>query len=327
MSSMFGKVKQTIGVGLSEDELYNRAYEKGVLLKDFHKAASFFTDAAKKATERGNQALAVRAHANALLYGYLAGGQTTVLQGLIQALKELPEIECIGLQHETMPTAPLNAELDCRMVEASIAQAMDDVVRLRDLHKLAASKFQAIMRNPLLTYEYVKSGNGHDERTDERYFFHEGMFQFYEAMTRKDRDPAAAADDLSLALQAFRRCNDQNRINQVQMLLDNWRVVRTCWVCHREVQGADLHFSLCRAVLTPYTKGLLDTLNQDPYTAQLEMMKIVVCTPCGSMMYYKAADEADKVRRELYGQLQMAQQKIGELEARLSRLEVRFAFK
>ncbi len=71
MSSLFGKVRHTIGIGLDEQELYERAFEKGVLLQDFSKAADLFEDASKKANEHGNQALAARAAANGLLYRYL----------------------------------------------------------------------------------------------------------------------------------------------------------------------------------------------------------------------------------------------------------------
>ncbi len=72
-----------------------------------------------------------------------------------------------------------------------------------------------MFQQALITYEYVKSGVGHDERADARYYYHQGMYQFYEAMTKKDRDPATAADDLALAQQAFRRCNDANWMRKV----------------------------------------------------------------------------------------------------------------
>ncbi len=90
------------------------------------------------------------------------------------------------------------------------------------------------------------------------------MYLFYEAMLKKDSDPGAAAEDLALALQAFRRCNDTNRIERMETLLNNWRVVRTCWICHREVQGADLHFTLSRAILTPFTRNVWRSLIRTP---------------------------------------------------------------
>ncbi len=170
--------------------------------------------------------MATQALANSMLYRYLITGNASILPPLLQVLNGLQQIETIGPERTMMPTVPLCAEIDCRMVETAIAQAStDDILLLRDLHKLAGEKFKAIMRNPLITYEYVKARDGHNERTDERYFFHNGMYQYYEAMTRKDSDPAAAADDLSLAMQSFQRSNDQRWVQSVKVLLDKRWVV------------------------------------------------------------------------------------------------------
>ncbi len=35
MSKIFENVRLAVGFGLSEGEMYNRAFEKGVLMKDF----------------------------------------------------------------------------------------------------------------------------------------------------------------------------------------------------------------------------------------------------------------------------------------------------
>jgi hypothetical protein len=320
MSKLFENVRFAMGFGLSGGEIYSRAFEKGVLMKDFIKAADLFDEAAKRTSAEGSAELAARAAANSLLYSYLTKKNVHLLEPLVKALGGLYEIERIGLQHEMMRVGPLCAELECRRIEALIAQIHDDVVRLRDLHRMAAGKFQAMLQQPLITYEYVKSGVGHDERADARCFYHQGMYQFYEAMTKKDRDPSTAADDLALAQQAFRRCNDQHWMHKATQLLDNWRIARTCWLCHREVQGYELHFSMCRATVTPYTKHLLATLNQDASAVQLESMKVAVCTPCGSMMSFKAVEEAEKVRKELTAKLDVAFSRIQALEDRVNRI-------
>src|SRR5438105_4341977 len=148
MSGIFDKVRQISTLGLNVSELYKRAFERGVLLKDFAKATDLFHEAARKFSEKGNVLMATQALANALLYRYLETGHTNNISPLIQALRGLQQIERIGLPTEMMPTGPLYAELDCRAVEAAIAQVQDDIVRLRDLHKLTSTKFQAIMHNP-----------------------------------------------------------------------------------------------------------------------------------------------------------------------------------
>lgn len=321
MSKIFENVRLAVGFGLSEGEMYNRAFEKGVLMKDFARAAQLFDEAAKRAAERDNSILVAQATANALLYRYLTTRDASLLNPLLKALSALPEIECIGLQMDRMATGPLCAELDCRLVEAAIVQAQDDVLRLRDLHKLASTKFQAILQQPLITYEHVRSGVGHDDKASERHFYHLGMYHFYEAMTKKDRDPAVAVDDLALALQAFRRCEDTTWTQRVATLLDNWRLSRTCWLCHREVRGYELHFSMVRATVTPYTQRLLESLNQDASAANLESMRVAICTPCGSMITFKAVEEAEKVRKEMTTKLDVAFSRIQMLEERVNKLQ------
>lgn len=321
MSGFFNKAKQVTGIGLDQLELYNRAFEKGVLLRKFSDAADIFDKAARKFYESGDQMMAAQAAANSLLYRYLVTSDPSIIPKLMEPLQGLQDIEVIGSQTERMPVGPLCAELDCRMVETGIAQAENDLVKSRDLHKLARDKFQVIMRNPLLTYSYVAAADGHNDRADIRYFYHSGMHQFYEAMTKKDADPSAAADDLSLANQAFRRCNDQMWQQKVSTLLAHWRISRTCWMCHREVQGYELHFSMYSAIVTPYTRQLLDKFKQDGTTMSIETKKIAICTPCGSMVTFKAADEADKVRQELTAKLNNAISLIQDLNNRVVHLE------
>ncbi len=321
MSGFFDKVRHTTGLGLNHDELYNRAFIKGVLLKNFREAADIFEKAARKFNETGEQMMAAQATANAMLYHYLATGDDRSIQQMIQALSILPQIEEIGSQTETMPVAPLCAELECRMAEAAINQSQDNTVKLRDLHRYARDKFQAILRNPLMTYSYVTAPDGHNDKAETRYFYHSGMYSFYEAMTKKDTDPAAASDDLSLAGQSFRRCNDQKWIQSVSTLLENWRISRTCWMCHREMQGFELHFSMCQATVTPYSKRLLERLKQDSSSLSLESGQIAICTPCGSMVTMKAEIQADRVRQELGTKIDVLIGAMQSLENRVRHLE------
>ena len=321
LSGFFDKVRYTTGLGLNQDELYNRAFVKGVLLTNYREASDIFEKAARKFTETGDQMMAAQATANSLLYRYLATGDDRVIQQLIQALSMLPQIEKIGSQTETMPVPPLCAELDCRMVEAAIKQAQDDPMKLRDLHRYARDKFQMIQQNELYTYAAVPAPDEHNDKSMARFFYHNGMYAYYEAMIKKGTDPAAASDDLSLAGQSFRRCDDQKWLQVVTTLLENWRISRTCWICHREMQGYELHFTMCRATITPYTKSILERLKQDSSSVSLETGQIAVCTPCGSMVTIKAEMEADKVRRELSAKIDVLVGAMQSLENRVRHLE------
>ncbi|HLI05442.1 MAG TPA: hypothetical protein VKV40_02635 [Ktedonobacteraceae bacterium] len=320
MGGFLDKMRHATGINLDHNELYARAFQKGVLLNKFGEAADIFDKAARKFVETGDQMMAAQAAANSLLYRYLSSSDPGILPQAIQALNQLQQIEKIRSQTEFMPVGPLCAELDCRIVEGAIALAQDDVIRSSDLHKLARDKFQQIIRNELYTYAYVPAKDGHNDKADMRYFYHSGMYSFYEAMAKKNRDPSAAADDLSLASQAFRRCNDQAWSQRVSTLLENWRISRTCWICHREMQGADLHFTMCRATVTPYTMRILEKLKQDPSTLNMDG-RVAVCNTCGSMVTFKAMEEADKVRQELNGKIQALTTTVANLENRIGWLE------
>ena len=324
MSGFFNKAKQITGVGLDHDELYARAFEKGVLLNKFGDAADMFDKASKKFAENGDPANAARAAANSLLYRYLATHDVNALVPLLQILQGLPQIEQIG-SRELMPVAPLAAELDCRLVEASIVGAQNDRARSRDLHKMARDRFDAIRRNPLtnslITYSYVRADDGPNDRAEMRFYYHDGMFNFYEAMTKKDIDPSAASDDLVKANGSFKLCSYQKWELHTKKLLDEWLDSRTCWICHRDIQGKDLHFSMCHADVTQYTKEILRKAREDSETIDIAKQQIAVCTPCGSMITYKAEQEADKIRREFNTRIEELLNVIHILDNRVSHLE------
>lgn len=323
MTGFLGKAKDITGIGLDHSQLYARAFEKGVLLKKFFDAADTFDKAAKKFGEAGNPLMQTQAEANALLYRYLATRNTNLLVPLVQRLQNLQQIEVIGSQTDVMPTEPLAAELDCRLVEAAISEVQNNIVQSRDLHKTARDKFEKIRRNPLLTYDYVPAEDGHNDKGDMRFFYHYGMYYYYEAMTKKDLDPSAASDDLAQARQYFKASNDQKWEPLVAGLLNDWRLTRTCWLCHREVQGYQVHYSLFHASVAPYIRTLLTQAKQDTESINVNKQQIVVCTPCGSMVTFKAQAEADKVRQELTAQLNHAMSMIHTLENRLSSVERR----
>ena len=325
-----GGFMKKMGFGLDDDEQYARAFQNGVLLgpNQFENAAKLFEKASKRFTEKGNPLMATKATANALLYRYLITRDiqqvTPLLQALLQTLQSLQqqglqEIEQIGSQTNPMSIGELCAELDCRLVEVAILQAENDQLRSRDLHKIAADKFQAMKNIQLKTYNAVPVAEVQSDKPIMHSFFHSGMFSYYEAMLKKNYDPSAASDDLAKANQSFRGCTNQKWQQKVTTLLNNWRLTRTCWICHRDMQGYELHFSMCHADVTPYAKMLVEKANQD--SINVDANQIAVCTPCGSMVKYKAQFEADVVRRELNAKLDNAMSVIQSLNERVNRLE------
>ena len=321
MNGVFDMVRRTIGLGLHGPELYERAINKGVLLRDFNRAAKFFYDAAEKFSLEGDTAMAARAEANSLLYEYLGTKNFGILSSLLQALGKLQYIEKVGLPAEMMPVGPLRLELECRAIEAVISRGQKDRVQLRELHRRTSEQFEAMNPHPLLTYEYIASEDGHDERSCDRHFYHAGMSHYYEALIEAESDPAAACEWLMRAKQAFQDCNDPRMLQTVVTLLEKWRVRRTCRLCGREVQGMDLHFWMRPAKVGPYAERAGDGLHRHGSSLDLEHSQVVVCTPCLSMITLMASEEADKVRKELTAELQKAREMIQALNNRISQLE------
>lgn len=323
MREIFGKAKRFTRIGLNGDELYDLAFEKGVLNNDFSIAVDNFAKAAEKSIEEGNLAMAARSVANSYLYQYIISHDIKYIPYIRDALQSLQEqeIEVFGSQIHKMPVRVLSIELDCRLVESQIEQTQaDDYARLRDLHQKAHDLFQTIHGKSLITYKYMPAKDGHNDKVEMRLFFHSGMCSYYEAMLKKDDDPSEAADDLAQAAHSFKQCNNLQWQQKIAVLLTNWQKQSTCWFCNREMYGYELNFDWYRADVTPYTKRILEGAGQDgSRTIDVEKKLIAVCTPCSSMVRYKAKEEADKVRREL----EQAMSRIHSLESRISRLENR----
>ncbi len=316
--------KNITGIGLTRQELYKRAFEKGVVLGEFGTAVRIFNEVAQKAAKAGDRLLEIQAETNAQIYHYLDKDKSNanLIAPLLQNLQNLAEIEEIGTTPTKMvSTAPLVAELDCRLVEFHIANAQDDITKLRDLHKDARDKFLKINHN-LITYQYI-SAEGPDDKAENRRFYHSGMYHYYDAMIKKDVDPSDSTDNLAEAKKSFEQYNDPQWLPRVSELLDNWRQTRACWVCGREIQGYKLHFSMYPAEVTPYFKTLLEQEKKDSASVNVDDQQIAVCTACYSMIRAKAHEEADIVRQELNKKSEEALEKISSLESKVSDLESR----
>lgn len=120
---LFDSIKKTAkditGLGLSADEQYKRAYQKGVFLNppNYKAAAENFLKAAEKFAEGGNAEMVKRSQANAALYSFVDSKDRGQLEGVFNALSALTSIEHIGSETEMVETAPLLAELGALISE------------------------------------------------------------------------------------------------------------------------------------------------------------------------------------------------------------------
>ena len=326
-------LKKATGLGLSHGEHYNRAFEKGVLLGPtmYGEAVKLFDHAARKATEVGDGETQARAIANARLYSFIGTGSPDHLTDLRRALDTIPQIEAIGSQTEFIPTDTLKVEIDARVIEQRIRGVHDDQhLELAGLHQNAADTFRQIFQAPLVTYRFQRS-DPHTETAQSRYFFHQGLANWHQALNAVLSDPEVAAEQMGKALASFRQCQDDAWSGRAQTWLAGCRQRRTCWLCHRECQGATVHFSSYAAVVTPYVAALVTRLGQDTSSIDLGSGQIVLCRTCGSSMEriadQFAAQQAGAVRAELLGQLSRVTSVMDDLAVRVRTLEIRSVFR
>jgi len=298
--SILDSLKKATGLGLSPDESYTRAYEKAVLLgpSKFGDAVALFEEAAKKAAEKGNAQLNARALANARLYAFITSGEVTVLPELAQLLRGLPEIEKIGSRNEMLPAATVAAEVEARIAEAK-ADALPFGSTARAVaHGAVADVFKGIFSSGLQTYKF-KATDAHVETAQERFFYHQGMAAFHMARGTATSNPEVAAEHIAKSLSAFRQAKDERWAGDAQTLLSNYRLRRTCWMCHREFQGGDVHFRSYPASVNSYAVDIVKKLSQDASSLDAGAGAIVLCLPCGSAV----ENQADLFARERTAEL------------------------
>jgi len=298
---IFDSLKKATGLGLNAEEHYTRAWEKSVLLgpTKYGEAVALFQNAAAKADEAGDAALAQRARANAHLYGFVSSGKGEHLAKLREQLDGLEQIEQVGSRNDAMSATDLAAEIDARAAEGAAAGVADRDHRGRaQAHASAAVAFKRIFSNPLLTYKYY-SPDEHKETAQSRYFLHEGLAAWHSANVSAGRDPDAASGDLSRAMNAFNQAGDEAWSKKTSGWLVKLKKRRTCWVCHREFQGEDLHFEAASAEVTAYTVAVVAQLGQDEHSLDAAEQAVVLCAPCASVVRRMADVIAQRRTEEL----------------------------
>jgi hypothetical protein len=301
--SFLDKMKSATGIGLNSTEAYHRAYEKGVNLERFDSACELFAKAAEKCDQEGQTELARRARANQYLYSFLYTKDYKVIGPLLAHLNGLPEIEEIGSETTAMPVAELCAELEARQFELAAFSSGNAPAQAQQMHLGAAQKFQSILRAPLKTYRRIPMPD-HNDTAEERYFLNQGHASYYAGVLAQDRDPVQAAERISEAARCFKSAKDDNLRSRMEGMVGNLRLKRTCWICHREMQGLGLNILYYPARTTQYGRELVGKLGQDTTAISDTGDAVSVCLPCASMVQHQADYFAQLRMNELRAQMQ-----------------------
>ena len=300
-----------LGLGLSASDRYQRAFEKGVLLGDFVSATRLFEDAANEYEKRGDIVGQHQAMANARLYEYIHTKKPAVLPKLLSHLQHLAEIECIGSATETMPASKLAAELQARLSEVKIGKLGKGAGHnaLAFAHAEARDRFEPLLSESLVTYPLVVEDE-YGNSAQERYYYHAARVSWHDAQTKVKDNPAAAAEEMSQAVMYYRRAGYARGEQASARALSDLRLMRTCWLCGREMQGQGVNFAYQSTKVSSYHLSLLEKGNQDCSSLDLENSKVAVCVVCQGLIACVARGLATEI----------AAQKIKPLEQQLRKL-------
>lgn len=323
---LMDSLKKATGLGLDAAGHYDRAYTKAILLgpENYTKAAEFFDTAATKAGEEGKPELGQRATANHHLYGFVVTGSDSRLQPLYDALNGLQDIERIGSQTEMMSAESLRSEIGARIAELSAVGGKKPSADQATAHDAAALAFKPLFSTDLVTYEY-HAFDQHTSSGQQRFFYHSALASYHRAIVAMSSEPEQAAQQMAKALTSFRNCTDEEWARRCDRWLGDCRQRRTCWMCHREFQGANVHFRAYPSDLSPYVLTVVERLQQDASAVDLAKEEIVLCGPCGSAVEKQADAYAMRRTRELREafetRLANYESIIGALANRIDRLE------
>jgi len=330
---LFDRIKQSAkdvtGLGLSGQEQYARAYSKGVFLQppNYRSASKNFFEAQEKFEEEGNKAMALRAHANGVLYDFYSDRDVTSIDRIIDILSRLEEIERIGSQNETVRTDVLVKELSGFQAEAEASKTADHrekAVRFKEAgdHYLSLGKTRFTFLEAFKVEGPVDSGIS-------RGYYSLAMSDYHMAMSHLRDDPDDAQDLLHRSLTGFRRSDDKGWASNVEGYLERLKKKRHCWMCSREVQGEDIYYKHYPSDLAPYYSKVLDRHEHDKGMLDLEG-HVTVCTACGSMIEKQADHYASmralEVRRWAEPIMDRHSGEIASLWSAVRSLESRIAF-
>ena len=290
-----------IGIGLTHDEIYALAYEKGVLVKNYAGACKQFAKAADKYRKEGDETSYHRAKANEAIYRYVAldqkdkdaPGQVQAIDEAISHLQQLEEIEEVSSQTDMMPVQRMVDELLGMKAWGTAMTTEDNSDKVR-YHAEASQAFQRIGEHTLTTRPNMSARDP--------YHFHLAYGRYFEGMIVADTSPDAAVDKLEEAYANFRLCQIEDDVSRaVHTDLQAMSTKAVCWICGREVQGRSTHFKFYETHVTPYYQSLADA-DTRLGIPRLEGEGMPICLTCGSMLEILADQyatlRADEVRQE-----------------------------
>ena len=318
------KVKDATGVGLTADEQYRRAYEKGVFLQppDYSAASKHFSIAAEKFRKDGNTARADRAEANALMYRLVETPDFSLLPALQKSLERIGEIERPASQEETVASLALIDELRALQAERRGDAARDLAAKVSE-YRNAAVLVMRLGTMPL-TFADRLGLKGPTDKATMRGEYYNALADYHSAFDMIAGSPEKAQDSLHKAALGFRRAQQPELVDMVEAHIDDVQTKRHCWTCGREMQGRNHHFRYYPSATAEYHRRVVEARKEDP--GMLDRGgAVTLCTVCGTAIERQADEYASRRAAEVQAWAREAfanqSAEIAALKSRVSTLE------
>jgi hypothetical protein len=285
-----------VGVGLEAQEQYQRAYDKGVFIKNYGSAAKDFEKAWKKFQKENNSEMSLRAQANSALYALLDSKDRSCLNDLINKLELLPEIEPVGTKTTMAQTGPLVTELKAILLEYQ-AEQVQSTGEKKPLYSQASDILMALGTEALSFADKI-GVSGPVDKALLRAYYYGALSDYYGALTEAMVSPAHAHDYFQKSAVRFRQAGATDWSSKVEGCLDQIKMKRHCWMCGREMQGRNIYYQYYPASTTMYHKNLLEGSGDDIGMVDTENC-VTLCTVCGSSIEKQADIYASKRANEV----------------------------
>jgi len=294
MDKLKSGLKDATGLGLDATEQYQRAYTKGVYIEDYESAISCFEKAAEKYEKAGEREGANQALANAAIYRLVATKNLELLPTVIEKLSTISEIEQLFTDKETVNTSVWIDELSAYN-EARLGEASQDLLEKRDRYKTAGDLMLKVGAAPL-TFAEKLNLDGPCDKAMIRSYYYAGHADHFDSHRLVYSVPEEAENALQKSMMRFKQANETEWSDKVEVMLNQVKAKRHCWMCGREMQGEEIHFRYYPTNITEYIKAQIQKNNED--AGMLDREKhVTICNVCG-LTIEKQANHFAKMRAE-----------------------------
>jgi tetratricopeptide (TPR) repeat protein len=322
MDKLKSGLKDATGLGLDATEQYQRAYIKGVYIEDYESAISCFEKAAEKYEKAGEREGANQALANAAIYRLVATKNMELLPTVIEKLSTISEIEQLFTDKETVNTSVWIDELSAYN-EARLGEASQDLLEKRDRYKTAGDLMLKVGAAPL-TFAEKLNLDGPCDKAMIRSYYYAGHADHFDSHRLVYSVPEEAENALQKSMMRFKQANETEWSDKVEVMLNQVKAKRHCWMCGREMQGEEIHFRYYPTNITEYIKAQIQKNNED--AGMLDREKhVTICRVCGLTIENQAnhfakmrAEEVKNWATEILGK---HEERMDALARRLSNLE------